>query len=491
MNGHRVKDALQRPLTADLADTGTVLRHAVDHLEQMPAWTLVFVQRHGSGKASSGVRSRTLARALAVLVLVALVVPAAAVAHARLIRTVPADGSVVARAPLAVLVEFDDTVRVGSGNAAVANVSHRSVLAAPAQARGHVLTLPLAHALPRGAYTVRWSIVSEDGHPEQGVIAFAVGTAGTRPEPVLGASTPTGLGNVVLRALYFVGLLVAAGATVFALLARRLLGARLRRPLAGLLFVALVAAFVGASGLEATAASGTRFALVMKVATVVALAGAAAAALAPAVPALLAAAGACALALTAAPALAGHALDRDQPTVVAPLFDITHTLAAAVWLGGLVAVIWVLPRSSKDTWERRAVLRRFASAALVAVCVIALTGVARALTELGSVEHLWSTSYGRALLAKTALFLPLLAVGRANRSLIERRSPLLTRSVATEIAVICGIVLVVAVLTQLRPGSEAPSTPGSTAPLGVVPIALRVAGDRLEEARRILERHEP
>jgi copper transport protein len=432
-----------------------------------------------------------LARALAVLVLVALVVPAAAAAHARLIRTVPADGSVVARAPRTVLVEFDDTVRVGSANAAVANVSRRSVLAGPPRVAGRALTLPLARNLPRGAYTARWSIVSEDGHPEQGVIAFAVGTAEPRPEPVLGASTPTGLGDVALRALYFVGLLVAAGATMFALLARRLLGARLRRPLAGLLFAALVAAFVGASGLEATAASGTRFALVMKVATVVALAGAAAAALAPAVPALLAAAGACSLALTVAPALAGHALDHDQPAVIAPLLDVAHTLAAAIWLGGLVAVIWVLPRSSKDTWERRAVLRRFASTALLAVCVIALTGLGRALTELGGVEHLWSTSYGRALLAKTVLFLPLIAVGRANRSLIEQRSPLLTRSVAIEIAVICAIVVVVAVLTQLRPGSEEPRAPRSTATLGVLPVPLRLAADRLEEARRILERREP
>jgi copper transport protein len=432
-----------------------------------------------------------LARALAVLVFVALVVPATAVAHARLIRTVPANGAVVARAPHAVLVEFDDTVAVGSDNAAVANVSRRSVLAGPPRASGRALTLPLAPDLPRGAYTVRWSIVSEDGHPEQGVIAFAVGRAEPRPEPVLGASTPTGVGDVALRALYFIGLLVAAGATVFALLARRLLGARLRRPLAGLLFAALVTAFVGASGLETTAASGTRFALVMKVATVVALAGAAAAALAPTVPALLAAAGACSLALTAAPALAGHALDRDQPAVIGPLLDVAHTLAAAVWLGGLVAVIWVLPRSSKDTWERRAVLRRFASTALLAVCVIALTGLGRALTELGGVEHLWSTSYGRALLVKTVLFLPLLAVGRANRSLIEQRSPLLTRSVATEIAVICAIVVVVAVLTQLRPGSEEPTTPRSTAAFGVVPASLRLGSDRLDKAGRILERHEP
>jgi copper transport protein len=430
-----------------------------------------------------------LARALAVLALVALVVPAAAAAHARLIRTVPAAGAAVGRAPHEALVEFDDTVVVAPGNAAVSNTSRRSVLAAPARVRGRVLVLPLVRNLGRGAYTIRWSIVSEDGHPEQGVFAYAVGP-GPRPKPVLGATTPSSVGDVALRALYYVGLLVAAGATIFALLARSLLGARLRRPLAGLLFLALLAAFVGASGLESGAPSGTRFALVMRGAAVVSLVGAAAAALAPAVPALLALGGSCALTLTLAPALAGHALDRDQPAVIAPLLDVLHTAAAAVWLGGLVAAIWVLPRSARDTWERRAVLRRFSSAALVAVAVIALTGIGRALTELGGIEHLWSTSYGRALLAKTALFLPLIAVGRANRSLIERRSALLTRSIVIEIAVICAIVVVVAVLTQIRPGSEVPAARSAGA-VAVIAMPVRLAVDRLEEARRSFERGQP
>lgn len=427
-----------------------------------------------------------MARALAVLAFVALVVPATAAAHARLIRTVPADGALLARAPADVRVVFDDTVRVGSGNAAVANGSRRSVLAAPAHAQGGVLTLPLVVGLTRGDYTARWSVVAEDGHHEQGLIAFAVGRSGPRPVPVLAASTPVGMRTVALRALYYLGLLIAAGATVFALLARPLLGARLRRPLAGLLFVALLAAFLGASGLEAGATGGTRFAIVLDIAVVVSLVGAAAAALAPAVPALLTVAGGCALALTVAPALAGHALDPDQPRVLAPLLDAAHTASAAVWLGGLVAALWLLPRSSLDSWERRAVLRRFSSVAVAAVVLLGVTGLARALTELGGIGELWSTSYGRALLVKTALFVPLLAVGRLSRSLLEERSPRLTRSIAVEIAAITAIVVVVAVLTQLRPGSDAPKRRSVA-----FAVPVRLAVDRLEKAGSVLERRQP
>ena len=311
-----------------------------------------------------------MARALAVLVVVSLAAPALAAAHARLLRTAPADGSTLTGAPRAVHVEFDDTVKVAPGNAAVANDTRRSVLAEPARARGRTLTLPLRPGLRAGAYTVRWSVFSEDGHKEEGLVAFAIGS-GARPEPVLSTAAAARPRDAVLRALYYLGLLSAAGTALFALLARPLPQARLRRPVSELLFVSLLAAFLGASGLEAGAVSGTRFALVSRRPSPSPLAGAAAAALAPLYPPLLAAAAACALALVAAPALAGHALDRDQPAVVAPALDMLHTLAAATWLGGLVAALWILRRSAADTWERRAILRRFSSAATLSVVLLA------------------------------------------------------------------------------------------------------------------------
>ena len=59
--------------------------------------------------------------------------------------------------------------------------------------------------------------------------------------------------------------------------------------------------------------------------------------------------------------------------------------------------------------------------ALASVVVLAASGVGRALTELDSVSQIWSTSYGRALIVKTALFLPLLAVGRVNRAVARAR----------------------------------------------------------------------
>ena len=194
------------------------------------------------------------------------------------------------------------------------------------------------------------------------------------PTALLGARGTLGWGDAALRWLYFSGLLVAGGAAAFGLLALPILDDRLRRPLAQLIFFALLAAFVGASAQLQGAVSGTRFQLVLEVALVVAIVGGVAAALAPIYRRLLVPAVGCALVLLAFPTLAGHALDRDQPHWLSVPDDLAHVAAAAVWLGGLVSLVLVLPRATADPAKRTAVVRRFSTAALASVCVICVSG---------------------------------------------------------------------------------------------------------------------
>ncbi len=409
---------------------------------------------------------------VALLAFLALALPAGAAAHATLVSTTPANGAVLQRAPRVVRVEFDDAIHLAPGNAAVSNVTNASVLGAPPTVRGRVLTVPLRSGLQDGDYSVRWSIVSDDGHREQGVLAFAIGAGSPVPHSVLGASAPLTWNEVLLRTLYYFGLLAGGGAAVFGLLTRNLLGDTLRRPLAQLLFFSLLLVFLGGSGIAHSAPAGTRFALVVKLALALALAGGAAAALAPTVRALLPVAGGAALVLLLAPALSGHALDRSQPRILATLADLAHTAAAAVWLGGLLALVLVLPRATGDEPARIAATRRFSTAALAAVAVLAVTGIARSTTELSAVHQLWSTSYGRALLAKTALFVPLLGLGWLNRTLLLGVFARLRRSLLVELTMILGIVVAVAILTELRPGREDRSNVASAAPEVAQPPAL-------------------
>ncbi|HEX4526492.1 MAG TPA: copper resistance protein CopC [Gaiellaceae bacterium] len=421
----------------------------------------------------------------ALLAFVALGLPARAAAHATLIAISPSNGAVLVRAPQAVRVEFDDTIHVAPGNAAVSNETNTSVLGGAATVHGHVLTVPLRTGLRNGDYSVRWSIVSDDGHREQGVIAFAVGTGRAAPHSVLGAAAPLSWNDVLLRTLYYFGLLAGAGAAIFGLLTRNLLGEALRKPLAHLLFFSLLLVFLGGSGMVHSAPAGTRFALVLKFALTVALAGGAAAALAPTVRPLLPVAGTASLLLLFAPTLSGHALDRSQRRFLSVPADFIHLTAAAVWLGGLLSLVYVVPRATTDGPTRVAVARRFSTVALVAVLAIGVTGITRSLTELSAVHQVWSTSYGRALVAKTVLFVPLIGLGWLNRTLLLGVFARLRRSVFVEITVIVGIVIAVAILTELRPGrdtSRAASAPAT--PQVAQPIVLP-ARDAVVDAREL------
>src|SRR5262249_61957225 len=90
-----------------------------------------------------------------------------------------------------------------------------------------------------------------------------------------------------------------------------------------------------------------------------------------------------------------------------------HMLAAGVWVGGLVWLL--LGLRGLDGAERAAAVRRFSQLAFAAVAVIAVTGVLRAVPEVGSLAALVSTSFGVTLLIKSALFVALMGVARRNR----------------------------------------------------------------------------
>jgi copper transport protein len=354
---------------------------------------------------------------------------------------VPRDGAVLRSAPARVVVLFDDVVRVAPGNAAVRN-GGGSVLAGKPVARGRVLTLPLRPGLARGAYSVRWSAVSQDGHVVQGVLAFGVGE---RAVSELQPTVSVGAGTVVSRWFFFAGLLLAGGLALFDLLVWRPVAfAHVRT---GWIAVALAAMFVSAHGLVHASHGGaqTRFGLAVDVASVVAAVGAAGGALAIADRSLAWFAVVPALLVLAAPTFGGHALDPGRSWVDVPI-DLLHVVAAAFWLGGLFALAVAIPRDTAAEFVTAAT-RRFSRFALWAVVLLALTGVGRALAELASFSQLWTTGYGRAIAVKTIVFSVALSLAWFSRNG-------LTWALRLETIVAVGVVVALAFLTALPPGDR-------------------------------------
>lgn len=116
------------------------------------------------------------------------------------------------------------------------------------------------------------------------------------------------------------------------------------------------------------------------------------------------------------------------------LADTLHLLAAGVWLGGLCPLAVLLRwahRSPDASWTAvaREATRRFSLLGLVSVCTLTLTGIVNGWFLVGGIPPLVGTPYGRLLLLKLALLLPLIGIAATN---LLRLKPTLLATPAQE-----------------------------------------------------------
>jgi copper transport protein len=283
-------------------------------------------------------------------------------------------------------------------------------------------------------------------------VASGGGTATLTDAAVAVEASPQQSGDVVsarLRTLAMAGALVGATGAVVAL-------------------VVMLAESAGrgvydAIGLVPDLAPDSRTGQLALARVVLGLAAAAAAA----IPALWRRSPVPALALASASlataSLAGHAWTAPDRWV-AVAADLVHVGAVAVWVGGLVALLATLPLLHASGRVRLAT--GFSGLALAAVPVVAVSGTVSGWQQVGSLDALTSTTYGRLLLGKVAGFAVLVTLGWINRSrlvpLVERTVAPLTRSLRVE-TLVAGVVLALtAALIHQPPARSATSEPFDT-----------------------------
>ena len=410
------------------------------------------------------------------------------------------------------MLHFDQQVQDVAST--VTNAQGDDVAASPAHTEVddvRALVIPLRTGLPNGDYTVRWRIVSTDGHIISGV--FAVGFGAGRPPPQAAEVQTASLDwpFLIARFAYFVGLALVIGGVAFRAVVWRPVVATLEgqpRAMADLreriratqLFTAAAVLMLAggwaaltrqgaevagvsfweafdhrgpvASAIQATR-FGREFGRGIDLAAIFCVCAASAFAIvrrsrlgaaALAVPAV-----ALGIWTIVVPGLSGHAGDpgRGAFTIVV---DALHVGGAAVWIGGLAQLVLVVPHATRGLADaardraRREALGRFSTLALGSVVVIAVTGGGRALWEVGAVSQVWSTGYGRALIAKTVLFAGLIALGYRNRHALDRFWEVRRRAVA-ELALLAGVLAAVSLLTDLQPAN----TPGFAAAAAAPP----------------------
>src|SRR5258705_10861722 len=122
-----------------------------------------------------------MARVLASLaaLLSALCMAGAAWAHARLLSSEPADGSILAQPPKMVQLQFNESVAPAVIGVIDANGNARDVAT---RAVGQSVLIVLPDDLPQGTQIVSYRVVSQDGHPVAGALGVSNGAV-TRAAP--------------------------------------------------------------------------------------------------------------------------------------------------------------------------------------------------------------------------------------------------------------------------------------------------------------------
>jgi len=419
--------------------------------------------------------SRLLAAAAAAAVSVlALAGPAAA--HALRQSSFPDAGATVARAPAEVRVTFGEEPDPRLSSLQVLDTAGHNHTAGPTAAvPGQPLSLRVpVGPLSDGVYTVSWRTVSRiDGHLATGTFAFGVGVAPTGAVTGAGAARAPGPSatNVASRWLLYLGLMLVVGGSAATLLCFDALRSRF----VVLLGVGIVAAAAGASGVGADQLHSaglplsrlfdSPFAhpllsrLVPVAIAVVPVAAAAALRRAALRRWAVASAGVLGVAamwgdINASHVAAAHTLRWGRMAV-----QLVHFAGAAVWVGGLAALLVGLPGLASQSRAQAA--RRFSSVALAMVVVIAATGVQRAFDEVGTLHRLLATTFGRWVLLKSGVLLALVVLGALNR---YRSVPAVARTLRPLRSVAraeLGLVAVVLVATGFIQGLAPPASVAS------------------------------
>jgi copper transport protein len=107
----------------------------------------------------------------------------------------------------------------------------------------------------------------------------------------------------------------------------------------------------------------------------------------------------------------GHASAAEPQWLMRPSVFV-HAVGIAFWAGALVPLGTLLASPSPDA---TAALKRFSRAIPFALAPLVFVGVVLAVVQVGRIDGLWTTNYGRLLLIKLAILAVLFALAAVNR----------------------------------------------------------------------------
>ncbi|WP_425388069.1 copper resistance CopC/CopD family protein [Ectobacillus panaciterrae] len=435
---------------------------------------------------------------LMVYVLIILV-PTFASAHAYIIKATPMENEILAKAPSVISIEFDEEIQSsGFDSLIVIDASGKRVDLKNThinKKKPKIIETGVQKNIPKGTYSIQWKVISADGHPVQGVIPFSIGTPG-KDSSTLQAKTTGYIPKadmIIERVLLYTSFALYIGVIFFNLIIYRanhnqstkvqsrnklILWLSLLGITVSLLFSLPLQATINAdvpwsqafspSLLKETLelpAFGHVWIIQMVLVSILALTtylaikrGEFSSFKAWGVQIIII------LGLLVTKALTGHA-SGSKYKEIAVFMDFLHLLSASLWVGGIAAIVFILPAgdTSKENDKRDwslywDAIRRFSPWAMAAAAVIFFTGIVASTLFVPTINSLFHTGYGQTLLAKIVLFVVMIVLGAVHfvKSKI-RRSKGLGVTAGVELSVGIIVMAIAAILTNL-PTPPVPAT---------------------------------
>lgn len=423
-------------------------------------------------------------------VLCTILLPKAAFAHAYIVQSTPAENQELKKAPEEIKIEFNEAIQNGFHSITVRNSSGERVDSGKTEIdpqNAKIMTVKLKPKLKDDIYSAEWRAVSADGHPVSGTIPFSIGNIqGGLPKDQQNQASGLPAADIVIeRVLLYTGFSLFMGAALFQLVWHRpengWPGDKKRR-LKRITNVALLltgaaiiiqlplqtktnagVSWIGAfqpSLLKETLLNTTGGTLWLINIAIIALLvfSSNRKGLKSAILSLFLFAG-----LLFVKSLDGHAASTSAGYMTIAM-NFIHLNAASIWTGGLAMFVlffgkdWLKPDKSL-IWET---IRRFSPWALASAGLLIFSGLFNSFFIVHTLDNLFGTAYGKALLVKSALVLLMIGLG-AFHYFRFRKAPKQQggRSMKAEWAVGLLILLTTAVFTNI------PSPPAPTRSLSV------------------------
>jgi copper transport protein len=458
---------------------------------------------------------------LIILYIILTSFPSISSAHAYIVQSTPSDNEILKSSPKKVTIQFDESIQAKFNSIKVTDSSGRRVDTKDGSVeptRPSILKVGLKNNLASGTYRIQWRVISDDGHPVQGVIPFQIGSGtANNTESIQTKGYIPKADLVVIRWVQFLANACVVGIFFFSIivLSKELQGNRLvEKSISKLVWTGIIFLTVSIIlnlPLQATLVLGSKWSEVLSFAALGQVLGFTVfgklwlmqiallftlvltthfLSMADSTKRLIS--WIClflGMGLLLTKSFSSHAASAVNKTLAISI-DFIHLLAASIWIGSLFGLAVLLPLSKTDDLKGAYLdtIRRFSKWGILLVLLLVATGIFNGFQYVPTVSSLFRTGYGKLLISKVLLFICMLIFAAVNFQKGRKgKAKNLTTSLWGELT-IGGIILLLTVLLTNLPTANA--SPGPFYKINTVDngnqVSLRVTPNVLGENSYII-----